>query len=709
MRTTRWAALLAAAMVAIGPGIASGAAPEPDRIPSTAEVRPGPDILYWPLAEAPQLENVGGWKAEPIMVSGASAYRRGEFLYQDYLYDDVGTYPDGQRYARNAADFVELRVRLLPDATAIRITYNSMVDRDVPATTIAFGTSETAHPMPHGAGTKAPGEVFVTAHGSTGDIVRAATGQRLPVDPAVTTDLARRQTEVRIPYRAFDPRGRVVRMAAGTGVWDQAEDQYLPRPVRTGVSDTSSGATRPGIGGSAFYNAAFRYHESGDMYTAQETAGLDAGDISPFFAPVDFTKLGRKVDDDLTGVSASATSPSGPKTQGWIARVLVSHFELGQGRQTAVGCDLPCESKPDYPGRLLPYHLYIPAKPMPPEGYGLTLNLHNCALNYTSLQHQEFGERERPSLILSPQGRGSCNWYWGAAGAESFEAWADVAARYRLDRGYTAVAGGSGGGYGTYKFLSQFPDLFAAAVPIVGCPSAAAFWPGAPASNHGGEASIIEHLVPSWRHVAVMSLNGRTDEICVNSAQERIRLALDAAEYPYVWRDYAFDHFLDGFLDYREQAAFMGSRRVDPNPAHVTYVFNEGMHQPQWGMSNDHAYWLSGLRLADESGPAPRGTIDVYSHGFGVGDPPVSQPQVGTGTNAADCATPCLPLLPHYSLTRTAGEPPANPIADVLDIRATNIAAVTIDVARARVSCDVTLNITSDTPVQVTLLGCKLS
>ena len=27
---------------------------------------------------------------EPILVSGASAYRRGEFLYQDYLYDDSG-------------------------------------------------------------------------------------------------------------------------------------------------------------------------------------------------------------------------------------------------------------------------------------------------------------------------------------------------------------------------------------------------------------------------------------------------------------------------------------------------------------------------------------------------------------------------------------------------------------------------------------------
>src|ERR671931_2293955 len=52
--------------------------------------RPGPDILYAPPATAPQLTNSGIWHARPILVSGASAYRDGEFLYQDYLYDDHG-------------------------------------------------------------------------------------------------------------------------------------------------------------------------------------------------------------------------------------------------------------------------------------------------------------------------------------------------------------------------------------------------------------------------------------------------------------------------------------------------------------------------------------------------------------------------------------------------------------------------------------------
>src|SRR3954453_7938081 len=52
--------------------------------------RPGPDILYRPPVAAPQLQNAAPWKAKPILVSGAEAYRDGEFLYQDWLYDDHG-------------------------------------------------------------------------------------------------------------------------------------------------------------------------------------------------------------------------------------------------------------------------------------------------------------------------------------------------------------------------------------------------------------------------------------------------------------------------------------------------------------------------------------------------------------------------------------------------------------------------------------------
>ena len=60
-------------------------------LPSVATgARPGPDILYEPPAKAPQLENAAPWNADPILVSGSYAYRDGEYLYQDFLYDDHG-------------------------------------------------------------------------------------------------------------------------------------------------------------------------------------------------------------------------------------------------------------------------------------------------------------------------------------------------------------------------------------------------------------------------------------------------------------------------------------------------------------------------------------------------------------------------------------------------------------------------------------------
>src|SRR5712672_990207 len=139
--------------------------------------RPGPDILYATAPVAPQLQNTGPWKAPPILVSGAEAYRGGEFLYQDYLYDDSGaagtpdptdpfnpvanlfspdhgtlTYPTDPVFANNAADLVELRVKPLASTTAFRVTLNTLIDPGRTAFTIALGNSPELKPWPYRAG-----------------------------------------------------------------------------------------------------------------------------------------------------------------------------------------------------------------------------------------------------------------------------------------------------------------------------------------------------------------------------------------------------------------------------------------------------------------------------------------------------------------------------------------------------------------------------
>ncbi|MFT6156931.1 MAG: hypothetical protein ACI9I4_001841, partial [Neolewinella sp.] len=156
-------------------------------LPSQINPRPGPPILYAPYPSAPQLENSGIWEAQPILISGATAYRSGEFLYQDWLLDDRGaagtpdfndphgvgstgylfsrkagtlTYPTNPVYANNAADLVELRVRSLDQVTAFRITLNTMIEPERVAFTIALGGSDALVDWPLGSAVRSPAAIF---------------------------------------------------------------------------------------------------------------------------------------------------------------------------------------------------------------------------------------------------------------------------------------------------------------------------------------------------------------------------------------------------------------------------------------------------------------------------------------------------------------------------------------------------------------------
>ena len=131
--------------------------------------RPGPDALYGDNPTPPQLENGPGWEADSLMVSGCDAYLDGEYLYQDYVYDDRGAdtrswvsgapsnasslggvlsqptgdyhYPnDVERYGYNAADLLEFRARPTEDGVRYRITLNTMLEPDAAAVAVGVDT-----------------------------------------------------------------------------------------------------------------------------------------------------------------------------------------------------------------------------------------------------------------------------------------------------------------------------------------------------------------------------------------------------------------------------------------------------------------------------------------------------------------------------------------------------------------------------------------
>src|SRR5436190_10392867 len=410
--------------------------------------RPGPDILYAAATVAPQLENVGIWSAAPILVSGASAYRGGEFLYQDFLYDDHGaaeipdptdpkgggnlfskpdgtyTYPTDPAYANDAADVVELRVKPLSDATAFRLTLNTLKDASLVAFSIAIGgTTGVLRSFPAGANVQAPADLFLTVHpagtGMAGELVDAATGQPVGgLAPLVAVDTGRRQIEVRVPHAAWNPGGQVVRLAAGVGLWDKANGRYLlPQAAADAAHPGGAGAA---VSPAAFFNVAFRYDEpmpapgdpagtaTGPAWWRDKHQGeaLAAGDLSAFHADVDFAKLAAAVNDDMPG------QPGGVPQTGPIDRILVSHFETGQGADFSVNC-FPASTSGgtncpgQYQGVLQPYAIYVPSGPMPRQGYGMTLLLHSLSTNYNqylgSRNQSQFGDRAGGSIVITPE------------------------------------------------------------------------------------------------------------------------------------------------------------------------------------------------------------------------------------------------------------------------------------------------------------------
>ena len=675
------AALSVAVLSLVGGGAVAAQQPSVGGLPDG-----GPAILHRSLATSPQLENTGIWHAEPILVSGASAYREGEFLYQDHLYDDRGDgsspYPnEPAAYAGNAADFVELRLRPLGAATAVRITYNTFLRPDLVATTLAFGTSSPVRQWPHGARTASPAQVFVTVHGETAEVVDAATGT--PVAGAavpVTVDLARRQIEVRVPHSVFDPTGQTaVRVAAATGVWDVAAGQYR-------APDT----------GAALYNVAFRYDETTHprgipvatwFRDTNQAAALTARDISRFSASIDFTKLAAGTDDDM------ANQLGGVPVTGSMTRIYVSHFADGQGRGTTTNrttsCDPPACSM-EFRGALQPYFIHVPATKPGAAGYGLTVYLHGCGNNHNEMfgsrYAQQMSERGGGTVVVAGGARGGCLWYQGAAGANVFEVWADAATRYPLNPDVTALTGYSMGGYGTFNTATLYPELWARGLGIHPCTAA---------GTHQ-----VRTQIASLRHVPLALWYSANDPLCQITPLRQIRDDMDARGYGTNMFTLANDHFTDITNDVLTPAVdWIGGARVVSNPAHVTYVVNPAFQQPQYGLNPDHAYWVSGLTTRG----AAIGTIDVVSHGLGAGDGGVLPLQAGAGVLTGGAL---VPALPYTFETRDPAPAPAAPVSDTIAVTATNIGALTIDPARAGVTCAAALVVQTDGPLTITLAGC---
>jgi dienelactone hydrolase len=617
MHACRFAAVATTVVGVIGTVMAG--APVVRAQTTTATWQPGPPILYQAPATAPQLSNAGPWEAKPLLVSGAHAYVDGEFLYQDFLYDDSGangtpndpgdkrppsdafslhtgtyTYPTDPRYAGNAADMVELRVRPLADSTALRLTLTELRDPSLVAATVALGTpASSSHPAPHGANVSMPGDHFLTVHGGSADVDGA--------DVPVSYDTNRAQIDVRIPHTVWDPGSSVVRLSAGVGLWNAAADAYL-LPGQQATATTPGGSGRLATP-AAFFNVAFRESEKPATLDYQyrpgppsscmwrdcnQGAALAANDVSALHEDVDFGKL-----------AAGTTDRSGVPVTGTIDRILASHFDFGGGVTYAASypqVDIT-SYKGEYQGNLQPYDIYVPSGFQPGKAYPLTLQLHALSANYNqyagSFNQSEFGEREGGTIVATAEARGPDGWYYDSAEADVFEMWNDIAQHYRLDPTRTVATGYSMGGYGTYKLSTQFPDLFAKDFVTVG-PPADGTWsgiPGVPATGGGSvgpgggsppppdDRTNTYWMLDSLRWVPILIWHGTNDELVPAQGPQVQARRLDSLGYRYEMDTFpGFDHFAFGYVDnYTYPTQFLDGATGVANPPRVTYVVNPTM------------------------------------------------------------------------------------------------------------------------------------
>ncbi len=695
--------------------------------------RPGPPLLYKRPPEAPQLANRAPFRAKPLLVSGTDAYRDGEYLYQDYLFDDRGAdtvggsggqrdpaaglsptsgnvfYPTAaDRFGGNAADLVELRVKPTRRAVLYRVTLNTVKADDAAIVGIGIDTDRSGGApvaWPGGAGVSSPGlDRFVTAWGTGGRAFRRdpASGELVSDRSTARVDVsisrARNQMTIRVPRSIMDPGRATWRYVAGVGL--RSERNGFKQVRQGGPTATEPGSGDPSEGAPGVFNLAFRFGEPqgsrpragyepnvgiGNWFESEQArllkrpAPLAAPSTAGFRADVSFARLADRVRRDIHPPKATQ------------ARILSSSQRVPEGFRNGF---------PAYGGRLQPYLMRVPPSARARRPHGLTFALHSLGGTYTQYsvfnpnQLRQFGP-ERDNLVVTTLGRGADGWYMDEGELDFFEVWRDVAARFRLDPDRVALTGYSMGGYGSYRLGVLYPDLFGRAFTSVAPPARGGWIPPAPPFDPGLRRKTQEtnsnRLLENVRWVPYMNWVTLMDDLVPYAgprAQQRRydRLGLRSQ----LWT-FPGEHNTLAIRDNWEAAKrFLGTARVKRAPNRVNHALMPATFRASLGLVHDHAYWVSDLRARNGRGdpgtkPA-RGEIDARSLAFGHGDP------LTASVNSPNGGPPAPSTVEGTRWTGIERRDRRN----ALEVRLENLRQATIDGRRARLTGRRTLRVRID-------------
>jgi dienelactone hydrolase len=693
---------------------------------------------------------VDDWHGASTQLGGTWQVSKGELVYQDHLYDDLGAntgqraeqygtvqnpmgdvrYPtDDARYGRNAADLLELRLAVEGDDLLVLARLNTLKAVDSTVVALGFGdadadTGDLAVAWPHAAGVTVPGvDHVVTLWGPGGDVTDLATGESSTVTTAVDIGNDHNAIEARIPLATLgrSDAGRV-RVWAVTGLW--SDGSWLPIAARQ--SATEPGGAAPAGGTWPVLNVAFRDHEAGSFFEDHQAAALQAHDIHDF-----------SVDVDLGALAAGADGPSYPVEAGrFYSVILDTGFTIGPDGEGVAYTGIPgrfqgvggaaLSQEFNFFGRHQPYGLYLPSTHNGVTEHAAALVLHGLGGSHASYNKApgflaQMGEGVGTGLpklyLITPLARGSSFYAdWGEV--ETLRVLADVLRRVPVDEDRLYLTGYSMGGYGVYRLASLYPDRFAAAAVWAGytgeftgtyatedLPSAGV---GSGGGGRPGQANIGNPVLTlsNLRELPLLLSSGTNDEIVPTPGQYAAIDQLRDLGYRNRWDLYpGYEHFSFGLVDeWTTGRAWLADEQRPSAPRRVSLKFSDGWTAPglaeQFGLVHGNAWWLRDLTMRTTTDDAfTFAAADALSHGLGGADPVV----VDHPPTAVAEPTPHL----AHEMSWTA--PPATalePATNRLDLDLTGVGHGTVDLARAGLSlCGLSLDLTTDGPVDLRLVS----
>jgi pimeloyl-ACP methyl ester carboxylesterase len=619
----------------------------------------------------------GGGSGDPAChanswVAGTTELCEGRLIYRDYVYDDYGAdtgapsfppiqagnlspsagdvrYPEG---AENTADLVRLELRLDGDQVRVEFELNTLYKADQTIAALAIDTDgdpTTGGGTWPGLGIRSAGWDEIHEF-RQGDPVKNIISGSFPKPPGTT-------------WRLW----AVTAQADGT-------------VMNVAFRGPDEGAAAKGVGGA-----------QGDFWEDHQAAALGKGDITEFSTSVDVADLEH-------GVTRAAEV--GP---GLHQRVYTSQYTLPPGEGVSLhgipgrhgDTGYPCEQGFHYLGKYQPYGIYVPTKDGP---HGVQLVLHGCSANHASLINQpgmqhRFGE-DLNRILLVPLGRGPVGFYSDISERDVLDALGDTLGHYDVDFDEIFSGGYSMGGYGTLRFAALYPQLFAGATNWVGFTGDVFNTPLpnnpiAGQSPDGAVGNVID-FIGNLRNIPIVNLYSGEDELVHLTTALALQSAFLASDVVHDFYLHPIgEHLTYAILDdWQKEAKFNEGLRLK-TPSHVTFRTDPSLDYPQYKITHDRAYWVSGIVGRD----AGYVDVDVLSRGCGLPDPVFE-----TGNDAGSGPAPLLWLRQFRRVVGETAVSAANRIEAVLG----NVASFRIeDEPACLTTAPIAYRVATDGPVRI--------